>query len=39
MNASPDRQHDDQQKECNYCCHRSSSAMIAAATSVGIRLA
>ena len=23
MNASPDRQHDDQQKECNDCCHRS----------------
>jgi hypothetical protein len=39
MNASPDRQHDDQQKESNYCCHRSSSAMIAAATLVGIWLA
>src|SRR5262245_14208271 len=34
MNASPDRQHDDQQKECNYCCHGSSSALIAAPRSL-----
>ena len=39
MNTSTDRQHDDQKKERNYCCHRSSSAMIAAVNWIGIWLA